>query len=419
MTERRVSLAVAVVGGLAFAVIAGLLVPWNPVPGGSTTPVDAADVFSPAEIARAEAYARTARLLSWSSLAVSLVVSLLLGFTRWGRRLMDRIKLPWWAAVVAGTAVVLLVGRLATLPFALVLRQQRLDEGLTNQGLGAYAIDQTLTLVVGIVVTSLGLLVLIGCARRWPRAWPAIAGGAFAALVMVGSFAYPLLIEPLFNDFESLPAGALRSEIFEVADREGVPIDDVLVADASRRTTTLNAYVSGYGGTRRVVVYDNLVDDLPDDQALSVVSHELAHARHDDVLVGSVLGAVGAGTAIGLLGLLLGAGWVRRRSGVKSLAEPAAVPLVLALIAVGTLLASPVESTISRQVERRADVVALETTQDPEAFITMQQELALRSIADPTPPAWSQFWFGSHPLTLERIGLARDMQDRHALSLPW
>ena len=80
----------------------------------------------------------------------------------------------------------------------------------------------------------------------------------------------------------------------------------MLVADASRRTTTLNAYVSGFGGTRRVVVYDNLVDDQPEDQVLSVVAHEIAHAKHDDVLVGTLLGAFGVVTGVGLLAGLVG-----------------------------------------------------------------------------------------------------------------
>ena len=103
-------------------------------------------------------------------------------------------------------------------------------------------------------------------------------------------------------------------------------MDEVLVADASRRTTTLNAYVSGFAGSRRVVLYDNLVRDVPRDEALSVVAHELAHARHDDVLVGTVLGASGAAAAVGLLGLVLG----RRRAD-----DPATVPTLLALLAVG------------------------------------------------------------------------------------
>ena len=189
------------------------------------------------------------------------------------------------------------------------------------------------------MATSLVLLVLVGCARRWRRAWPAVAGGVLAAVVLVASFVYPVLVEPLFNDFHPLPDGSLRTQILELADQEGVAVDDVLVADASRRTTTLNAYVSGFGGTRRVVVYDNLVEDLPEAEALSVVAHELAHARHRDVVTGSVLGAAGALFGVGLLSLVVGAMGERRR---LSMADPAVVPLVLALAAVATFVASPV-----------------------------------------------------------------------------
>ncbi|MDX6374537.1 MAG: endopeptidase, partial [Nocardioidaceae bacterium] len=71
-----------------------------------------------------------------------------------------------------------------------------------------------------------------------------------------------------------------------------------------------------------------------------------------------------------------------------------------------TLLASPVQNAISRRIETRADVDSLRTTQDPEAFIQVQKELARKSLADPTPYAWSQFWFGSHPTTLQRVALA-------------
>jgi STE24 endopeptidase len=106
---------------------------------------------------------------------------------------------------------------------------------------------------------------------------------------------------------------------------------------------------------------------------------------------------------VGLLALLLGTG----RLGRRSMAEPAVVPLVLALLAIGSLLASPVQNAISRQIETRADVDALRAAPKPEAFAAMQRQLALRSLADPTPPAWSQFWFGSHPTTLTRIAIAR------------
>ena len=396
---RRIAAAVAVVGALAFVVLAVLLVPWDPIPGGPLHPPSASSVFTAEQIQRAEDYSGTQRLLSWASLAVSLAVACVLGFGRLGSRFMDRVRGPWWWRVVVAVFALALAGRIATLPFSIVLRHRGLEFGLSNQAWSAYAVDLGKGLAVGVVATSIALVVLVGVARRWPRAWPAAAGLLLAGLVMLGSFVYPLLVEPLFNHFEPLPDGPLRTQVLALADEEGVQVDDVLVADASRRTTTLNAYVSGFGSSRRVVVYDNLVDgqsSVDDREVLSVVAHELGHARHDDVLTGSLLGAAGALLGAGLLGLLVGG----------AVADPRKVPRVLALLAVATLLASPVENGISRRIETRADVASLEATRDPEAFAAVQKQLALTSLSDPTPYAVTQFWFGSHPTTLQRIALA-------------
>jgi STE24 endopeptidase len=202
----------------------------------------------------------------------------------------------------------------------------------------------------------------------------------------------------------------LRTSVFELAERQGVEIDDVLVADASRRTTTLNAYVSGFGTTRRVVLYDNLVEELPQDEASVIVAHELAHAKHRDVMLGTTLGAVGALFGVTLLALALDSSRLRRRAGVTGPADPCAVPLVLALSAVAMLAVSPVENTISRAIEARADRESLAATGESATFVSMQRELALASLSDPTPPRWSHFWFGSHPTVLQRAGLPASLE---------
>ncbi|MBZ5734314.1 M48 family metallopeptidase [Nocardioides sp. TRM66260-LWL] len=399
---RTTALVVAVVGALAFALVAWWRIPWDAVPGGRLTPVPATSAFDPAQIARAEEYSRWARVWGWGSLALSLVVALVLGLGPWGGRVMARLARltgRWWLQVPLGVALLLLVGRLVTLPLAAAAHVHQTRAGLTRQGWAGFARDLAVGEAITIVTTGLAVLAVVACARRAPRRWPAVAAGLAAALVLLGSFVYPVLVEPLMNRFTPLPDGPLRSEILRLAQREGVPLQDVLVADASRRTTTLNAYVSGYGSTRRVVLYDTLLQTLDRRETLSVVAHELTHAREDDVLTGSVLGALGAATAVGLLGLALG----RRRP------EAATVPRVLALAAVATLLAAPVQNTLSRQIEIRADVGALEATGDPAAFEAMQRQLGLRSLNDPTPPAWSQLWFGSHPTVLTRLALAERM----------
>ncbi len=402
MTPRRTAAVVALVGGAVFVVLALVLVPWDPAPGGPVQAADPSRYFTAAELARGEDYARWARVWSWSSLAVSLVVASVLGFTRLGRSLVGRLPGRWWLQVPLAVAAVEVVGRLVTLPFAIALRRHALDYGLSRQAWSGFAVDVVKSEAVAVVAASLTLLVIVGTARRWSRAWPAVAGGVLAGMVVVGSLIYPLVVEPLFNSFTSLPDGPLRTQILELADQEDVAVDDVLVADASRRTTTLNAYVSGFGSTRRVVVYDNLVEGLDQDETLSVVAHELAHAKHQDVLVGTGLGAAGVLLGIGLLGLVLS----RREDGADRAQDPRSVPRILALVAIAGLLSSPVQNGISRHVETRADVDALRVTDDPSAFIALQQQLVRRSAADVTPPAWSQWWWGSHPTSLQRIALA-------------
>ena len=401
----RIPLVVTAVGGLAFVALAWWLVPWHPVPGGTPRAVPVSEVFTPAQVRTGEDVERWSRVWGYSSLAVSLAVLLWLALGRTGRRLVARLPGPWWVVTVLAVVVVDLAVRLATLPFSAAEHQHLLHAGLTQQGWAGFARDVAVGLLVETVGTGLAVLVLVACARRWRTWWAVVAGVLVGALVLVGSFVYPLLVEPLFNQFTPLPHGSLRTQVLALADQEGVHVDDVLVADASRRTTTLNAYVSGFGSTRRVVLYDNLVDDEPPPVVLSVVAHELAHAKYDDVVTGSVLGVAGSVAGVGLLGLVLAAG-ERRRGGAR-LGDPRSVPLVLALVAVGSVLAAPLQNAVSRQIETRADVTALRATHDGATFEQLQRQLALRAKSDPTPPWLEQVWFGSHPTVLERVAIAR------------
>ncbi len=411
--DRRAAWILLVASSAALVVLAGLLVPWSWVPGGHLTPVPVGRAFDPDQVARAEDYAHDVRLLSWSALVLSLLLACLLGFTRLGSRLARRVggRLSWWASVPLVVLVLEAAGTLLTLPLGLAVRARNLEAGLTRQSVGGWLGDRALATVVSWVVGCLVVLVVVGLARRLPRRWPLVAGGAVAGLAFAASAAYPVVVEPLFNHFTPMAAGPLRTSLLDLAATEGVRVDDVLVADASRRTTTLNAYVSGIGGTRRIVVYDNLLADLPADQVRAVVAHELGHARHHDVALGTGLGALGGVAGIALLALLLDARRLQRRSGVRGAADPAVVALVLALVAVGSLAASPVENTVSRAIEARADRVSLSATQDPQAFDRLQRQLALRSLADPTPPWLSQLWFGSHPTVLQRLGLAGSLAE--------
>ena len=410
---RPAALLTAVGAGLVLGFCALVLVPWDWMPGGDLQPLDAAELFSRAEIARAEEFSSVRRYLGWASYFLALLLALLLGLTSLGARLLARlsVRLRWWISVPVGVLVLLLLGRLLTLPFSIAIQDRNRSYGLSNQAWTGWSLDYAKSFAVSWVLTSLLVLVVVGTARRSSRHWFAWADGLVVVLTLGASFLYPVVVEPLFNKFTPMEPGAFKSSVFRLAEAEGVQIDDVLVADASRRTTTLNAYVSGFGGTRRVVVYDNLLADLPPPEARVVIAHELAHAKHADVLVGTLVGAVGGVFGVALLALLLDSRWVRARSGVSGPGDPLAVATILALVAAGAFLSSPVQNGVSRAVEARADRDSIEATAQGDVFVRMQHELATSALSDPSPPWLSQLWFGSHPTVLQRAGLPESMRD--------
>jgi STE24 endopeptidase len=305
-----------------------------------------------------------------------------------------------------------------TLPLGARAESVRREFGLSTRTWGAWAVDVGKGVLVSAVVAALVVLAVVALARLAPRLWWAWGAAVVAALVVVGSFAYPVVVEPVFNRFTPLPAGQQRDDLLALAAADGVPVEEVLVADASRRTTALNAYVSGFSGTRRIVVYDTLLEQATPDEVALVVAHELGHARERDVLVGTLLGALAAAAAVCALALLLSWAPLLRRAGASGPGDPRVVPLVLALVAVGTLVTGPASNLVSRRIEARADVSALDLTRDPAVFAAAQRRLALTNLSDLDPHPLAYALFATHPSTTERLALAREWERLRAAGPP-
>src|SRR5688500_294779 len=382
MSARRAALIVAAVLGVALVVVVAVATPWVvlPDPPGGATPADPGAGRPGARIRRAEAFAAALRPASLISLVLGLGTAAARGMTRLGARLVTRAAAPfgggWVVQVFLGVAVLSVLGRLVTLPVSAYAEVVRHRYGLSTRGWGLWLRDVSVATAISAVVTALALWSFLWLVRRAPRTWWAWSAGVAAGFVVIGSFLYPVVFEPAFNRFDPLPPGELRTDLFALAEASGIPVRDVLVSDASRRTTALNAYVSGLGATRRIVVYDTALAELPDEQIESIVAHELGHVVNGDVLTGTLIGALGAAGATALLGWLLSWTPLLRRAGADGPGDPRVVPLALFLLAAGGLLATPVQNTVSRQVETRADLHALDTTRDPASFIAMQRRLS-------------------------------------------
>ncbi|MFF4417345.1 M48 family metallopeptidase [Streptosporangium sp. NPDC001559] len=402
---RGAGIALAVLGAITLAVVA-FTTPWRALPEAAPyVAPDPARDFTPAQIARAEAFDAAVSLPSYLSLGLTLVVAGALVATPLGARLLGRLRGPWWLRALLGVLAISAAVAVLRWPFGMWAETYLREYGLSTQTWASWSADRIKNTAVGAVLTAIMVVAVVGLARRYRRWWLPAAIGAFA-LTMLASFAYPVVVEPLFNDFKPMAAGELRSGLLDMAAKDGVPVEDVLVADASRRTTALNAYVSGFGATRRIVVYDTLLR-APADEVELVVAHELGHAKAGDVLYGTLVGALGAACGACLLYLITSAGPVRRRTGVPSAADPRAVGLLMGLLSLATVLSGPAQNVISRHIEARADAHALDLTRRPETFVAMQKRLAITNISDLSPDVIEYLLYVSHPTTPQRIAMAR------------
>jgi STE24 endopeptidase len=417
--------AVALVVLLAALAVAVLVsTPWTsqPAPPGGRTAADPARDFTAAERAREDAYHRAVRPPQYASMLAGLAVAAALGLTAAGARLVEAVARPlgggWLWQVVLGAVALALVGQLAAMPFAARVEVVNRRYGLSTRDWTGWLVDAAKSYGVGVAITTVTLVGFYAITRAAPRSWWAWTALAGAALVVLLSFAYPVLVEPVFNRFRSMPDGPLRTSLLELARADGVPVSDVLVADASRRTTRLNAYVSGFGATRRIVVYDTLLDRAPPEQVRLVVAHELGHAKHRDVLHGTAIGALGIAAGACAAYLVLGWAPLLRRAGVTGAADPRSLALLALLAALAGLLTSPAQALVSRRIEARADVHALDLAADPAIFASMQRELAVSNLSDLDPHPLVYAMFATHPTAPQRIALARDWARREGTPVP-
>ncbi len=316
---------------------------------------------------------------------------------------IGRRRLP--AAVVFGL-IFLLVNFLLELPLAYYLGYVRPHAyGLSNQSLGKWFGDSAKSLLVGAVAISFvaaGLYWLIGIS---PRRWWWYAGLASLPLMFFVALILPVWVQPLFNTFEPLSNRDLDGKILRLAARAGVENSRVFQVNKSVDTKAVNAYVVGLGNTKRIVLWDTLIDRLNERQVLFVVAHEMGHY---------VLGHVWK-TIAAIFTLLMVAFWLIDRAarwaigrwsgrwGFSQLGEIASLPLLVLGVQLSYLLLSPPVLALSRYHEREADRFALELTQwnrdGAEGFVRLQQE----NLAVPRRGSLFQFFRGTHPTLAERI----------------
>jgi STE24 endopeptidase len=355
-----------------------------------TAPDSPSSPFTPEEVERARRYHRPLYVAFGFDLVLGLgMLAILSARVEW------RVG-PWWLAAPVYAALAVTLSMLVRLPVTVWrgwVHERRW--GFSTQSPSAFTGDLLKKLLLTCAFAAVPVLGVVGLSRAFPSWWPVVAAPAAALLVLVLGFVAPLVLEPLFNRFTPLDDAPLAAALLALAARAGVPVRDVLVADASRRTRTVNAYVSGIGATRRVVLYDTLLREVPRQELEVVVAHELGHRRARHVFKGTALAMLGA--VVGTLVI-----WAL----VADPQDPAVAPKILLISAVLELIALPFEAALSRRWERVADRFSLDLTGDRDAFRALHRKLATANLGDLYPPRVLYLLLFSHPTAPERLAAA-------------
>lgn len=368
-----------------------------------------AGVAPPAITPEMLSYCRLRYVLIFASFAYAVLT--LLGLLHFGAttalsRFCEGVKAWRWVRIALYYTLLLLLITLIRLPFSWYAGYY-VDHsyGLSHQSLASWAADLAKAKGVEALLNSLGFILAFGIIDKFPRRWPVILWACLLPLVAAGIFLAPLVIDPLFNKFELMPKSATEERIRAVAVKAGIPDAPIFTVDKSKQTTKLNAYVTGLGGSTRIVIWDNTLQKLPADQVEAIVAHEAGHYVLGHIFLGFVLIAAGL-IALFLFVARFGNAVIARlpkRWRVTSLTDLTAIPVIMLFATVGSFLFAPWDNAVSRAMEHQADEFGLQITGNRPAMARTFVSLSQQNLSEPQPPAFIQFWLFSHPSLKERI----------------
>lgn len=276
--------------------------------------------------------------------------------------------------------------------------------GISVQSFGGWLRDLLVGTLIGLAFGLAAVEVVYALLETVPGFWWLIAGVLYLLVVVVLANLGPVLLVPLFFKLIPLEPSPLTERLEQLARRTGTRVQGVYRMNLSAKTTAANAALMGLGNTRRVVLGDTLLDRYTPAEIEVIFAHELGHQVHRDVprlVVGQSIVTL-AGLFLASIGLSVGS----RLLGYQGIADPATMPLLVAILGAFGVITTPLLNSYSRHVERKADRYALDTTGDRDAFVDAMLRLANQNLAEVEPPGWVETIFYDHPSIGRRVELA-------------
>jgi STE24 endopeptidase len=362
--------------------------------------------MSPEAHARSDAYFEGGYWLTLWDFIIGLAVAWLLVAAGWSRRWRDlaerMTRFKWLQPALYGIAYVAVVS-LVTLPWAAYEGYFREHQyAMSNQTLVAWLVDQLKGLGIGVIFGAIVFAAIYAVIRKASKTWWLWGSMVMMTLLVFQIVIGPAYLEPVFNQFYALPESDLKQEILSLARANEIPVTQVYEFDASKQTTKISAHVSGVLGTAQISMNDNLMNRASPEEIKAVLAHEMGHYvlnhGYKSILAFGVIIVVGFAFV----------SWVFSRLaaryphwGIAGASDVAGAPLLIAIFSVFMFVLTPIQNTITREMEAEADAYGLNAARQPDGFAKAAVQLS--EYRKMQPGFWEEVFFFDHPSGFNRI----------------
>ncbi|MBU8933978.1 MAG: M48 family metallopeptidase [candidate division Zixibacteria bacterium] len=311
--------------------------------------------------------------------------------------------------------LVLVIDYLLNLPFS-IYRSFVVESnyGFMNQTFMEWWGEDLLGLLILAVITIIPMWFfyrLVGCMKRW---WLAFSIGSIPFLILLVVLV-PVVIAPMFNEFEPVKDKELEIKLQTLASKAGIDGADVFQVNGSKQSTKINAYVTGMFGSKRIVLYDTMIDNFTHDEIMFVMGHEMGHYVKQHIWWGLALSVVFIMFALWLTDRVIHIviGRFKQRFKFDRLADIASLPLVLIFMSIITFVFQPITNGASRYMEHTCDTYGIDITDiDGESAALAFDKLSVFNLSDPSPHPIIEFWFYDHPALDGRMAFVREYANK-------
>ena len=361
---------------------------------------------------KALSYYHSGNILWFVEILWGMLIPALFLFTGFSAKIRNRaqkIGKKWFFVVGIYFIIFTIISTLIDLPLSYYtefIRQHAYD--LSNQTFGKWAGDTLKSLMVGSVFGFCIVWIPYWLLKKAPKRWWLYVGLGTVPFMFLIMLVEPIWVEPLFNDFGPMKNKALEAKVLALADRAGIEGSHVFEVNKSVDTKELNAYVTGFLGTKRIVIWDNTIAKMTEGELLFVLGHEMGH-----YVLGHVWKEIIFSSLMMLLTLFLAdraakviIARYKERFGFDRLSDIASFPLILLLFSIFGFIINPLDNWISRAIEHQADQFGLEITRDNHDAATAFVKLQMENLSNPRPALWYKILRADHPVLGDRIDYA-------------